>query len=613
MLIERITVEGGFLDRLDLSFTSGLNALIGGRGTGKTSIIELIRYCLDIPNYTELSSKRSKEHALAILQDGQVTVTCSEKGNRYTFMRTAGTAAQRLQGAVLPIVFSQTDIESIALQAPGRISLVDSFSQPFGEPTPIAEISAAVASLTAQMQNITREVETLGTQLAEKPSVEAQLAAMAAQEATILQHSEFAPAKQIQLRQLTDQTSAINIAVESSERTASIIEGFLSRLSGILAVPPLLEEWPSSTGFPDPLESVRQEVTGAVSAITVSMQRLRQASQYAKTTAENIRNQKTPLDQAARQLRTEIDNLQQGAGTISRQASQLRDKLNQLISIGTLREERSQRITALQKERGAFLDRLDESSQTTFANRAAIAKRLNQKLNPRIQLKPIRAAQIEGYAASIANALRGGGIKYTEVSVQIAARMSPRELIEVAEQGDVEKLCQTADISRDRALKIITRLRETGGSDILAVRVEDDVEFSLLDGNQYKTIDHLSTGQRCTVVLPIIMEHTDRVIVVDQPEDHLDNAFIADTLIKSLVDRGDNGQIIFSTHNANIPVLGNAIQVVHLGSDGQRAFVQHAGRLENPQTVAAITNVMEGGAEAFQKRAEFYANHRPRV
>jgi hypothetical protein len=95
--------------------------------------------------------------------------------------------------------------------------------------------------------------------------------------------------------------------------------------------------------------------------------------------------------------------------------------------------------------------------------------------------------------------LRGGGIKYTEISIQIATRISPRELIELAEQGDVEKLCQTSDISRDRAMKVITRLREIGGSDILGVRVEDDVEFSLLDENQFKTIDHLSTGQRCTV------------------------------------------------------------------------------------------------------------------
>lgn len=50
----------------------------------------------------------------------------------------------------------------------------------------------------------------------------------------------------------------------------------------------------------------------------------------------------------------------------------------------------------------------------------------------------------------------------------------------------------------------------------------------------------------------------ERILIVDQPEDHIDNAFIADTLIKSILARPANGQLLFSTHNANIPVLGSA-------------------------------------------------------
>jgi ABC-type lipoprotein export system ATPase subunit len=105
------------------------------------------------------------------------------------------------------------------------------------------------------------------------------------------------------------------------------------------------------------------------------------------------------------------------------------------------------------------------------------------------------------------------------------------------------------------------------------------------------------------------MEHRDRVIVVDQPEDHLDNEFVTEILIRSLLKRGNNSQIIFSTHNANIPVLGDANRVVYLGSDGQHGFVHHAGALDDDETVTAITNVMEGGREAFEKRASFYAEH----
>jgi ABC-type taurine transport system ATPase subunit len=141
---------------------------------------------------------------------------------------------------------------------------------------------------------------------------------------------------------------------------------------------------------------------------------------------------------------------------------------------------------------------------------------------------------------------------------------------------------------------------------IATVAVEDYVTFSLLDGSDHKDIADLSTGQRCTVILPLVLRHTDRLLIVDQPEDHIDNAFIVDTLIRSILARASDGQILFSTHNANIPVLGNADFVVQLGSDGKRGFPLVAAPLSTGQIVNAITMVMEGGTDAFQRRATFY-------
>lgn len=103
-----------------------------------------------------------------------------------------------------------------------------------------------------------------------------------------------------------------------------------------------------------------------------------------------------------------------------------------------------------------------------------------------------------------------------------------------------------------------------------------------------------------------MLRHVDRLLIVDQPEDHIDNAFIADTLIKSILARPDNSQLIFSTHNANIPLLGNADFVIQLGSDGRRGFPLAAASLSAPPVVRAITSVMEGGVEAFRRRAAFY-------
>jgi energy-coupling factor transporter ATP-binding protein EcfA2 len=607
--IERLIVEGGFLDGLDLSFSSGLNTLIGGRGTGKTSIIELLRFCLGVTNYTESSAKRSREHALAILQDGRVSVVCAFRGKSYTFVRTATTGAQKLDGAQLPIIFSQRDIEQLGMEAPGRLNLIDNFSDADFEISPPDEVVSTVASLTAQMQNIAREIDSLSSQLSEKPATELALKNTSSQEAALLQASNAAQTKQAELRKITDQTSAIAATAELARRVADTIQNFTKQLSSVTAAAPMLERWQNSMGPDDLLAPVRKDYLSAVAAVKSATETMLNASIRARKIEEGIREQRVPLDQAARQLREEIEGFQQGAGAVTRQTSLLREKLNQLASIESTRTDRTERLANLQEQRGRFLDELDAHAQKTFDLRAEIVNRLNASLAPKIRLRAIRAAQVESYAAAISNALRGSGIKYGEVSSEIAVRMSPRELVEIAERMDVDQLCTATEITKDRAFRIITRLREIGLESVLTSRVEDDVELSLLHGNQYKSIDRLSMGQRCTVVLPIIMEHRDRVIVVDQPEDHLDNEFVTETLIRSLRDRGKNSQIIFSTHNANIPVLGEADQVVYLGSDGQHGFVHHAGALDDDETVTAITNVMEGGREAFEKRASFYAQH----
>jgi hypothetical protein len=97
-----------------------------------------------------------------------------------------------------------------------------------------------------------------------------------------------------------------------------------------------------------------------------------------------------------------------------------------------------------------------------------------------------------------------------------------------------------------------------------------------------------------------------RVLVACEFSGVVRDAFIVETLIRAILERSSDSQLLVSTHNANIPVLGNASLVVQLASDGHRGFVQWTGPLDSPAIVHAISSVMEGGLEAFRRRAEFY-------
>src|SRR4051794_27610599 len=110
--IERLQVEAeGFLAGLDLRFLPGLNTIIGARGTGKTSIVELIRYALGATAFTEEVSVRGNQQAVAILDGGAVTLTIADGDERFTVTRSAsGQTTRSAPGHLSCTVLAQNEI-----------------------------------------------------------------------------------------------------------------------------------------------------------------------------------------------------------------------------------------------------------------------------------------------------------------------------------------------------------------------------------------------------------------------------------------------------------------------------------------------------------------------
>jgi translation initiation factor RLI1 len=257
-----------------------------------------------------------------------------------------------------------------------------------------------------------------------------------------------------------------------------------------------------------------------------------------------------------------------------------------------------------------LLDELDEFRERRFERRKTGASLVTELFNGEIEVRLAKNGLYREYEASLANALEGSGLQYKALARQLADRLSPRELVEAVERHDDARIAALGQITRDRAERLVTHLRANGSAAVVIAPLEDAVDYALLDGQRYKLTSELSTGQRCTVILPLLLAQSAHLTILDQPEDHLDNAFIVDTLVRAVLAREAGGQLIIATHNANIPVLGAADQVIVLSSDGRHGGVEHAGALDDPAIVQSITAILEGGEEAFRRRAEFYADHR---
>ncbi|HEB32896.1 MAG TPA: hypothetical protein ENI15_18780 [Spirochaetes bacterium] len=136
---------------------------------------------------------------------------------------------------------------------------------------------------------------------------------------------------------------------------------------------------------------------------------------------------------------------------------------------------------------------------------------------------------------------------------------------------------------------------------------EDKVESKIrgVDG-RFKPIIHGSLGQQSTAILSLILSSGDQPLIIDQPEEDLDNQYIYDVVVDMLRKRKFSRQIIISSHNANIPVNGDSELIVALGVEDGLGKILFKGSIDNPDVKDIVSLIMEGSEEAFRLRSERY-------
>ena len=130
-----------------------------------------------------------------------------------------------------------------------------------------------------------------------------------------------------------------------------------------------------------------------------------------------------------------------------------------------------------------------------------------------------------------------------------------------------------------------------------------DVEYSRIgDGKDFQPIAQASAGQRAAAMLAFLLAHGEEPLVLDQPEDDLDNQLIYDLVVRQIRENKLRRQIIVVTHNPNIVVNGDA-EMLHALEFGQgQCFVAQSGSLQEKAMRDKVCQVMEGGREAFERR-----------
>lgn len=262
---------------------------------------------------------------------------------------------------------------------------------------------------------------------------------------------------------------------------------------------------------------------------------------------------------------------------------------------------------------GTLIDNLNQLIKERFDSRIAVINEWNQIGSLRIILKPFADAQKNEktfrsivrkdteFTSDILDYNEDGSINDNG----ILASMLKAENFDKAFEQLVELKSSIYEKGGKKFQKYITQLFSTNKeayNEFITWIPEDKLQLELKVGTSYKAIDAGSPGQRTSAVLSLILGISETPIIIDQPEDDLDTRNITDIIVQGIEKLKKKQQVILVTHNPNIVVNSNSEFVTQL--DYIRGQIQNvcSGALQEHTIRDAICEVMEGGKEALEKR-----------
>ena len=252
------------------------------------------------------------------------------------------------------------------------------------------------------------------------------------------------------------------------------------------------------------------------------------------------------------------------------------------------------------------LEALREAWREEFGTVQRRAEEVNARDLP-IRLELHYRGNKDRFAAYLRDLVQGTGIKGDTMARVAADFVDPIAVYQAMEANDDQwqKAVPMASSRQSFEAKIRGKLAE-----FLTFRVPDRLELTL----RGRALSKQSLGQRTSALVLFLLEKGGYdLLLIDQPEDDLDNQTIYQDVIKRLRELKREHQFVFATHNANIPVLGEAEMVAACAyaADGDKpGMTVREGSTDKHAIQQNIISVMEGGDEAFQLRNQIYEQWR---
>jgi len=618
-----IAWEGGFLDGVKIHFNEDMNVLIGGRGTGKSTVIESLRYVLRQEAVGEEAQRMHESIVQQVLGSGtkvSLLIRIENPSTReYLIERTVPNPpkVKDQEGNVLDVgpedvleeveIYGQHEISELAKDRAKLTRLLDRFAEVdpnLGERK--ASLRRELKDTRRNLMEVRRKMQDIESRLEQLPVIEEK----------IKQFEDAGIAEKLDTKsQLVKEEKVLDTAEERIEEIERIRKELAEGL-------PLEADFVSDSSLDElPNEDVLKPIRTLLSTLNEESndaeEQLQSAVDEARSQLAEIRETweeresqvQEEYEEALRELQEEQVDGEEYI-RLQRKAEELRPLRKKLENHEKHREEIEQRRRNLlgewedlkTEEYQAYKTACDRVSQA-LGGQVKASVRYQGNRDPLIDLLD---EDLEGRRQEMLDTLE----EREDLSLQkLAEHIEKGADALVDEYGLTKTQAQTlADIDEDLRLQI-EELELPASTEIkLNVAAEGQ-------SKEWRPLDKLSTGQRATAVLLLLLIESKTPLVVDQPEDDLDNRFVVDGVVPAIRSEKGRRQFLFATHNANIPVLGDAEQILGFSAVGDarhagrgRATIEegHRGAIDQSSVRELVEEILEGGKTAFEKRRAKY-------
>lgn len=606
----------GFLRGCGLHFNENLNVLIGGRGSGKSTVIESLRYVLGIDPIGEDAKRIHNGIVQGVLRSGTKIslVVQSYRPDKRLFLieRTVPNPPRVIDdnGNVLSVkpldvvrgvaVFGQNELAELARSPEKLTALLHRFM-----PTDTAQ-DAKAQELADALAESRREI--LDGEVKIQKDQEA-LAALPGIEETLKRYREAGVEEKLKSQNLMVKAEGI---IQNVKYTLTPFTAIAGKLASLFPISQDFISQESLEGLPahDDLSSLRGTITRFETAAKGALTALQAAVESAEKEIGDI-SAKVASEKAAMQADYEniLRELQKeridGAEFI-----RLQQEITRLVPLKEKLTKAEQKLNEQLQKRRNDLARWEDLKRERFQRLERAAKKVSKELPGRLRVRVVYGGNRE----PLNNLLKespGGRLSETISALAGKGDLSVAALAEACRCG-AESLGKEFGIPVSQA----ERIAKAGSN--LPMQIEElelphltEIELNVGPDNappEWRKLDQLSTGQKATALLYLLLMESEGPLVLDQPEDNLDNRFISEGVVPKIRSEKRRRQFIFSTHNANIPVLGDAELIVAMRAVGEagdgHAEVppKHMGAIDKETVAALVEEILEGGKEAFETR-----------